>query len=160
MKSIFQVLIGSMFLLFLVSCGSSSESDSPSSVYNQVNMTHTGVDFSENKGEYVDWEVQDGYIGVWSATNDTDNLTYWYVNNVGDDSATYYYLKLFGEVSLDSIKSVDTSAWPAFDTKHEALKINSVYLIKVKDGYVKFKVLSFSDWKVKVEYKYTSTTSF
>jgi len=161
MKSIVQMVFVVFLTLFLVSCGSDSASTSSTPVvYSQLSMSHTGVDFSEDKGEYVDWEFQDGYVGVWSETNDAENLTYWYINNVNDETATYYYVKNFGEVSLDTIKSVDTSAWPPFDTTHEALKLNSVYLIKVKDGYVKFKVLSFNDWEVKVEYQYTSTTSF
>ena len=168
MKSVIKVLLVSLLTMFLVSCGSSSDGGSSSSTYPQLTIGHAGVDFSKNQVENVDWEIQDGYATAWTPTTYVEGEEWgsgiWYSNNVYDDTATYYYMQNLGDISLDSVTSVDTGAWPAYTEPMHSLEVGNVYVVKVQDGYVKFKVLSVStpdaEWEFTVEYKYSSSTSF
>ena len=167
MKRIFKVMMLVMLSLFFVSCGSSSDGGSNAST-SQLIIGHSGVDFSKDMVEDVDWKDQDGYTTAWSPTAYVEGEEWgsgmWYSNNVQDNTATYYYMQNLGNVSLDSIKSVDTTAWPAYAAAMHSLEVGNVYVIKVQDGYVKFKVLSVAssdeEWAFTADYQYSISTSF
>ena len=126
-----------------------------------------GIDFSEDDTNPV-WEKQDGYAVTWSPTNYVQGEEYgkaiWYSNNAIDPSNTYIYIQSLGNVSLDSVSSVDTTAWHLASDPLQSLQKDSVYVVKTLDGYAKFKVLSLDfvseDWNFEAEYQYSSTTNF
>ncbi len=143
--------------------------DTVTNTNTQIVVSHMGgVDFSTAAAN-ADWEDQDGYATTWpSGATYVDGEEYgsglWYSNNVYDTTNTYTYIQSFGDVSLDSITSVDTTKWLAYNAPLQSLQIGHVYVVKTRDGYAKFKVISIdttsSDWSFTAEYKYSSTTSF
>jgi len=163
LKKYFVILL----TVFLVGCGSSD--DSSNSNVKQISVTHLGgVDFSEHSST-ADWEEQDGYTTSWSPTAYISGEEYgsglWYSNNVYDDTYTYIYIQSLGEVDLDSVKSVDTTAWHPYGTGLQSLQLNHVYVVKARDGYAKFKVTSLTleddqDWSFTADYVYSETISF
>jgi len=127
-----------------------------------------GVDFSENNTN-VEWEKQDGYTVTWSPSGkyvagEKNGNGVWYQNNVSDTTNTYIYIQSLGKVKLSSVTSVDITAWHPYDTALKSLQKDNVYVVKTKDGYAKFKVLSIdftsNNWNFKAEYQYSQTTSF
>lgn len=159
-----------LLTVFLVGCGSSSDDSSTSgSSTNTITIGHMGgVDFSEDSTN-ADWEQQDGYTTTWSQngyyiSGEEYGSGLWYSNNVYDTTSTYLYIQSFGNVSLDSITSVDTNAWHPYGTALQSLQLNHVYVVKTRDGYAKFKVTSLNpngeDWNFTAEYVYSKTTSF
>ena len=88
----------------------------------------------------------------------------WYSNGVYDSTQTYEYIQSFGDVSLASVTSVNTTTWHPYGTALQSLQLNHVYVVKTEDGYAKFKVLSLDsvsdNWNFTASYEYSSTTSF
>ena len=166
-KKYFVILI----TVFLVGCGSSSDDDSTgSSSYSQMVISHfNGADFSESSTT-TEWEKQDGYTTSWSPTTsyvsgESYGSGLWYSNSVYDDQSAVVYIQSLGNVDLDSVESVDTNSWHAYGTPLQSLQVNNVYVVKTRDGYAKFKVVSLdlnssTDWNFTADYEYSSTTSF
>ena len=176
-KKYFVILV----TIFMVGCGSSSDDSSPTSSdgsdsssnasYSQMTISHmNGADFSEG-GTAADWELQDGYTTVWSSTGyyvsgESYGSGVWYSNNVSDDQSAVIYIQALGNVDLNSVTSVDTTAWHTYGTPLQSLQVNNVYVVKTRDGYAKFKVVSLDlnsssfDWGFTADYKYSATTSF
>jgi len=126
-----------------------------------------GVDFSEDDNNAT-WDKQDGYTVTWSPTTyiegEEKDKAIWYSNNVLDTTNTYIYIQSLGKVSLDSVTSVDTTAWHLSTEPLQSLQKDFVYVVKTLDGYAKFKVISLDfvseEWNFKAEYQYSSTTNF
>ena len=148
MSRIFTILATLFVTLFIISCGSDdSSSDTGLSTSTKTGViTHSGgFDFSADTN--ATWEHQDVYnMGsvIILADNNVEKI---------------YSL---GELSLDSITSADDSKWTE-DTSL-TVEINSVYVLKARDGYVKFKVISIDTstftGDMTVEYVYSTTTTF
>ncbi|MEA2099650.1 MAG: hypothetical protein U9P72_05940, partial [Campylobacterota bacterium] len=141
----------------------SNASQDISTVEQLVIDHYNGVDFSA-KGTGVD-----GYTTTWSPTGYyVDGEEYgsglWYSNGLYDITQTYVYIQSFGDVSLDSITSVNTTAWHPYGDALESLQLNHVYVVKTEDGYVKFKVLSLDsqsdNWNFTASYQFSSNTIF
>ena len=126
-----------------------------------------GIDFSEDNNFSVG-DKQDGYAVVWSPTTYVEGEEWgkgvWFNVNVSDATNTYIYIQSLGDVSLDSVTSIDTTAWHLASNALKSLEENNVYVVKTKDGYAKFKVLSIDfisdNWNFTAEYKYSSTRNF
>lgn len=169
MKKLFNLLMIALLTLFFVGCDSSSGSDSSSA--NSITISHeNGVDFSEGKNT-TEWEQQDGYAIFWSPTNayvqgEEYNSGVWYGNTVNDGQSIYIYDA--GNVSLDSVKSVDESKWATYNEPMQSLQVGHTYVVKARDGYAKFNVTSVkastsentSDLSFSATYQYSKTTNF
>jgi len=161
-KKFFTILI----MVFLVGCGSSDSTETGSST-KDITISHLeGVDFSQNSTN-PEWEEQDGYAIFWSPSyvyisGEESGSGVWYSNNVSDETFTYIYIQSLGNVSLDSVTSVDTTAWPSNTSAIKSLQVGDVYIVKARDGYAKFKVKSINtdNLNFTAEYAYSSTTTF
>ena len=168
-KKYFVILVA----VFIVGCGSSSDDDSTGSSgssYSQMVISHfNGADFSESATS-TDWEEQDGYATAWPTGGSyVDGEAWgsglWYSNNVYDDQSAVTYIQSLGNVDLDTVTTVDTNSWHTYGDPLQSLQVNNVYVVKTRDGYAKFKVVSLdlnssTDWNFTADYKYSSTTSF
>ncbi len=138
-----RVLTSLLIMLFVMGCSGGDSSDS--SVYKNGSITHTdGFDFSADST--ATWENQDVY-SMGSTIMLADTIIEKIYNA--------------GKVELDSISSVDESKFTD-DTSIE-VEVDYVYILKARDGYVKFKVISISDdfdTGITIEYKYSTTTTF
>ncbi len=134
-----------LVMLSIVSCSGDTTTGTTSSGYKTAVITHVGgFDFSADSNST--WQTQDVY-----SMPSTIILADSTIEKIYDA----------GEVTLDSITSVDETKW----TTDSALtvQVNYVYVIKARDGYVKFKVKTVStDFNIgiTVEYKYSTTTTF
>lgn len=133
-----------------------------------IRIGHSGgIDFSKDNN-LSNGEEQDGYAVVWSPSKYVTGEEYgkgiWYNTNVSDPSNTYRYIQALGEVDLDSVTSIDTTAWYPYNDALKSLQKNEVYVVKTRDGYAKFKVLSVdfisSDWNFEAEYVFSPTNTF
>ena len=141
---------------------------------------HFGSNFSEGLGadancSYADvtipWSEDDGYLAdfatVGSAGNPEGEGFVWFnvAENAPDPLSTTsdYYIKYMGNVPLNSIVTAPDS-WPQRDSTFPALSLNHVYVIKARDGYVKFKVKQFNieddDICINVDYVYSPSAMF
>lgn len=145
-----------------------------------LTLSHGDFDFSAGKANdtaqtsEVAYDDSDGYLIFWSFTNQYpegyawgDGL--WFSPYLQDTQSQVYYVQHLGEVSLDSVTTVDENSWPALSTEQMPLLVNHVYVVKAQDGYVKFKVLELTtptsavDYKydtAKVEYQFSNTPDF
>ena len=160
-------------LFFFSACDNDSNVGPGDENAQSIRINHWGVDFSENSsgnedGTGLQWDDTDGYTTAWSpGPNTTDGIwgtAVWY-SPASQDLQMYNA----GNVELSSITQVDETAWQT-DFDSNPLKNGDVWVVQVRDGYVKFKVIDApvgtsqvetrEHWYVDVEYVYTSTTSF
>ncbi|MBN2823732.1 MAG: hypothetical protein JXQ76_00290 [Campylobacterales bacterium] len=164
-----------MVAFFMLGCGGGGSDSSPTTPagtnYKSATIGHDGFDFSHDDNN-ASMDNQDGYTIVWTnygmnyAQGEEWGSGVWFGVNSSDESNQNLYMYDAGDVSLDSIKSVDTTKWQKIGDTEKSLQVNHVYVIKAKDGYVKFKVLSIHHTtdmhKVSfdAQYQYSATTSF
>lgn len=141
---------------------------------------HEGSDFSEGLGsdsncDYnttILWENDDGFLANFTATDDhleapdIENSTdRWFHVSETPDPATDssdYYLEYKGNIDLASITDI-SNTWYKRNSKVPSLQIGGVYVIKARDGYVKFKVKEINttgDACMRVDYVYSATSTF
>lgn len=140
----------------------------------QTLLTHEGFDFSAGAAP-ANWDATDGYITVWTTKDYPAGYAYgggfWW--SPYDSSGSETPIKDMGEVALSSVTSVPTDWTYVSGSGVYPLMANHVYVVKARDGYAKFKVISLSGleyaaesnwdpsrWQVTVEYGYTAGTSF
>jgi len=160
---------------FMLGCGGGGGDSSPTTPtgtnYKSATIGHGGFDFSHNDNN-ASWEKQDGYTIAWV----NNGMTYvegeewgssvWFGVNSLDESNQNLYMYDAGDVSLDSIKSVDATKWQKIGDAEKSLQVNHVYVIKAIDGYVKFKVISIHhssdihEVSFDAQYQYSATTAF
>lgn len=114
-------------------------------------ISHHGFDFSTGKKGYADGETIS-----WCPEGSNPN----YPKGVWWRSSGKTQYKNLGNVSLSSVSSVPNS----WDNPAVPLLVGNTYVIKCTDGYAAIKVLSVNananDWPVRVEYKFTTGSSF
>lgn len=143
----------------------------------QVALTHDGFDFSAG-ATAANWDVTDGTISVWTTKDYPAGYAYggglwWSPYNQYDQGNNDAPIKDMGEVTLSSVTTVPTDWTYVSSTGVYPLMVNHVYVVKARDGYGKFKVISLSGlefavdanwdptkWQAVVEYGYTTGTSF
>jgi hypothetical protein len=147
----------------------------PKSTSQQTNLTHEGFDFSAGAAAPNDWNSTDGYITVWAARAYPAGYAYgagfWWTP--ADSDSSVIPIQDMGTVALSSVTAVPSNWAYVAGTGDYPLMTDHVYVVKARDGYAKFKVLSMSGmeyavdtnwdpfrWTVAVEYAYTSGTSF
>lgn len=141
---------------------------------------HFGSDFSEGLGTdsncsydgvTIEWVNDDGYLADFTTTGTNgdpqDGSHFWF--NVSEDApepigdTSEYYIEYMGNVSLASVTSVSGN-WFQRNSTFPALSLDHVYVIKARDGYVKFKVKELknagSDICVNVDYVHSPSTTF
>lgn len=140
----------------------------------QVTLTHDGFDFSAG-ATAANWDVTDGYLTVWTNQDYPSGHAYgsgiWW--SPYDTSSTETPIQDMGEVALASVTTIPTNWTYVSGTGVYPLMVNHTYVVKARDGYGKFKVVSISGleyaqnnnwdpyrWQVVAEYGYTSGTSF
>jgi len=161
-----------MVVFFIVGCGGGSDSTSSKGVtYKSATIGHNGYDFSKNDNN-ASWENQDGYTIAWTnngmeySEGESWGSAVWFGVNAQDDQNKHLFMYDTGEVSLDSIGSVDESKWQNIGDAEKSLQVNHVYVLKALDGYVKLKVISINSTtemhKVSfdAQYQYSTTTTF
>ncbi|MDP2302415.1 MAG: hypothetical protein Q8N03_08330 [Ignavibacteria bacterium] len=125
-----------------------------------ITINHWGVDWSKG---VVGTEGNDAP----EADGETIN---WCPNGAGGGSGIYYRArteKLYriNTAALSSITTLDTTKWDD-DVCDTPLTNGDLWAAKALDGFVVFKVLELPtdpndfNWKVKVEYKFSTTLTF
>ncbi len=164
----FRILLSFLAAIFIVGCGGSSGV----ATFKSATIDHLhGYDFSANKegnittadvytvmwktfGTYIDGESYDDGEHLWLGLYEYDR----------DGLVTYIYDAK--ETELSDIKDVDTTKWMKNTEANPSLIVGHTYVIKVLDGYVKFKVTevhsadSIEDVYVKVDYEYSESVDF
>lgn len=141
----------------------------------QITITHDGFDFSSGSAP-ANWNLSDGYITSWTSHDYPANYAYgsgfWWAP-YSHNSTTYPIIDM-GEVSMESVVSVPTDWTYTRGTGIYPMMVGHVYVVKARDGYGKFKVVSLSGleyasqganfdpsrWSLVVEYGFTTGTSF
>lgn len=142
----------------------------------QVSITHDGFDFSAGT-KAANWDTTDGYLTVWSTKDYPAGYAYgsgfwWSPYELSGSNDTP--IQDIGKVELSSVTSIPANWTYVAGTGVYPLMVDHVYVVKARDGYGKFKVISLNGleyanqqsnwdptkWEVVVEYGYTSGTSF
>ncbi len=152
----------------LQGCNITSDSTNSSST-KTVTLHHFGFDFStgETAATGATITTSDGDTIGWSPTyayisGEASNSGVWFRPSEQDPNSAVIYVKDMGDVELSGITQVFDN-WPASTAAIAALVTGHVYVAKLPDGYVKFKVTEIVGgvtWEVKVEYVYSATASF
>lgn len=138
--------------------------------YKTATVTHSGFDFST--GEVgPEWEQQDFYLTAWANTNYPTGYEW----GSGIWVNTYDYSQIHvmdqGEVELSSVTEIPTDWSVPVGAVDYPLQLNHVYILRARDGFAKFKVVSLSpsgtvgenqigEMQIEIEYEYTEGTSF
>lgn len=139
-----------------------------------LTINHFGVDWSLGKtDDFTDPAfVTDGDVIAWCEYNTSGNFYgkgVWYRNEGGGNVENYYLAG--SNIDLSTIAKVDTAKFRTVsDCVVAQLKNGDVWVCKVTDGFVKFKVVlapmdsaqvaADPNWPVKVDYQFSKTTSF
>lgn len=130
---------------------------------NTMVMTHGGVDFSAGVGnceaENIPYADHDGDIIWWSPFYQDSQYTGLWFRPAYDENYQLYQFNDMGAVSLGSVTNVPASG----DTGDIApLTVGYTYVVRCKDGYVKFHVTAINteDKHVTVQYIFSTTTNF
>jgi hypothetical protein len=135
-----------------------------------LRLTHWGVDWSEGvvgeANNVVDPEKNDGETIIWCPLGSGGGgwgTGIWF-------RARSEKIMRLGPGDLSAITSIDTTRW-ATDVCSTPLRAGDIWATKALDGYIIFKVTEVAtdsasiangsdDWPAKVEYKYSTTTTF
>lgn len=167
MKKIAIILLVIVGVLFVNSC--KDDEDNPTGSTNgimEISIQHFGIDWSEGLvgDQITDFNNADGETIAWCPTGSGGGWMtgIWYRSS---SNKTY---KL-GTTDLAGLTSIDTNRWAA-DLCSTPLTPGSVWASKAKDGYVVFRVVEVATdsasiandplWAAKVQYKFSTTTSF
>lgn len=171
MKNV-KILLLTIFALFIIiACDKDDSSNNPNG-NNIMIIDHSGIDWSNGllgSSNNPDFD-QDGDIIVWCPSQGGQWMeAIWYRNFLQGDNQKLY--KAGANIDFASVTTADETRFQNNPGCGVGLLVNGdVYVAKVKDGYVKFKVLdaptdstaiaNSNNWPVKVEYKFSATANF
>lgn len=156
-----------MALLFY-SCSKEENPIKNTETLKTITINHTGIDWSTGEtGESGNITNSDGETIAWCEYGTTN--TFW--------GQLIMYRPMSGKMfkltttDLTQVASIDTTKFQtSFDCGEVKLKPNDIWISQCADGYVAFKVLEAPQdsasiaadhmWKVKVQYKYSTTINF
>lgn len=146
-------------MLFIISCDETTlPVDDDSTNYPGAFLTHNGFDFSVGKTNDL-WEENDGETISWYP-GDGEHPDYPRDEYIWWRSSGTTKIKDYGVVDMSTVLTVPSS----WDAVMNPLLDGHVYVVQCQDGYAKFKVVYYDinsdQWNVKVNYYYTSSTSF
>ena len=160
MKNIITLsLFAFLLLAFLSSCNKDENPIAPDSI-KSLTMSHWGVDWSK------------GLVGSeGNDVNDADGETIgWCPNGSGTGSGIWYRSRIdkiyrISAGELSGVTSIDTTKWDN-DVCDTPLANGDLWAAQANDGFVVFKVVELPtdpndhQWKVKVQYKFSASTTF
>jgi hypothetical protein len=161
-KITFALLV--LFVTVFFACKKDKEPDT--SNYITATLTHDGFDFSAGVFDAVTWENNDCDLIGWHSgisfvhPSYPSNTTYtWIRNDYADTSSNNdCYVKNYGAVDVTTI----TSTAVHNDSLIKPLVVGDVWVVKCRDGFAKFEVLTVDgvNWESQVQYIFTTASSF